>query len=196
MEKEVVDLAPHPISPFGDFLAYMAEIDAADWVWTIIDICSRYGGFYADEKRCLIARPVDSRTSIDDLNGFYDLEPDRIESMEVDAWFILYASGDLGAFFELAPYDLPRLVWQRDGIGNARVYDYHKFKSKIMSILAPPKTPKTPVADTTTEASGIDQNASRTAELERRRRAGFYSGFRKQSADSTTPVGGDSQTVG
>jgi hypothetical protein len=195
MDKEIVEISPHPVSPFGDFLAYMAEIGAADWVWTIIDICSRYGGFYADEKRCLIARPVDSRVSIHDLNGFYDLE--NVEDMEVDAWFILYASGDLGSFFELAPYDLPRLVWQRDGIGKARVYDYHKFKSKIMSVLSPPKPSAPPKPDPVTEASGVDQSAARAAELERRRRAGFYSGFKKQPVpDGTAPLGGGSQTVG
>jgi hypothetical protein len=194
MDKEIIDVSPHPVSPFGNFLAYMAEKDSSDWVWAVIDICSRYGGFYADETRCLIARPVDSRRSIDDLNGFFDL--DDVDTMEVDAWFILYASGDLGAFFELAPYDLPRLVWQRDGIGNARVYDYNKFKSKIMSMLSPPKPAAPPKADPTTEASGVDQNAARAAELERRRRAGFYTGFQRQPTSSATPVGGDSQTVG
>ena len=183
----------HPATPFGDFLNMMAEMGAAEHVWATIDICARYGGFYADETRCLIARPVDSSIGIHTLNGFGDLVAPLVDEMKVDAWFILYAVGGINSFFELAPYELPRLVWQRDGQGDAKIYDFQKIKHRVHA-MSPPKPPATPKPDPNTVASGIDQNAQREAELERKRKAGFYAGFRK--TPTGTVVGGENQPLG
>ena len=184
----------HPLSPWGDFLAFFAP--SAEWIFPIIDICSRYGVFCADETRCMVARPVDSRIPIDVLNKFEDISPaaDYLLTMEPDAWHIIYASGDIGNFFALAPYELPKLIWQRDGIGTARIYNYQRIKEKVMA--SSPKVSKPPKPDPATTASGIDKNAERQSELERKKRQGFYSGFRSQRHNTRTPTGGDSETVG
>lgn len=183
----------HPVSPWGDFLAFFAPV--GDWIFPIIDICSRYGVFCADDTRCMVARPVDSRIPVEILNVFGDIDPagDYLLTMEPDAWHIIYASGDIGNFFSLAPYELPKLIWQRDGEGRARIYDYQRTKRKVMA--STPKIPTPPKPDPTTLASGVDDLAKNQAELERRKRAGFYSGFRNQQPGGT-PTGGEVQTVG
>jgi hypothetical protein len=187
----------HPVSPFGDFLAHMAEMGAGEWVWPVMDICSRYGVFCADERRCMVARPVDSSFPIGVLNDFRDLEPDGdyLLTMEPDAWHIVYASGDIRNFFDLAPYELPKLIWQRNGEGQARIYDYQRTKKKVMA--SQPKITAPPKPDPSTLASTADNLASREAELERKRRGMFYSGFRRQGTSAgVAPMGGDSQQLG
>lgn len=128
----VVDL---PDCPFTDFLAFMAEIGASKWVWSYLEMCGRLGMLHSEPSRFLIARPVNSAIDIDDLNCLADLDPERYPDRELtrahDAWHIVYASGGIEHFFDLAPYELPKLIWQRDGRGGARVYDYQRIKHLI-----------------------------------------------------------------
>ena len=125
------------LTPFGNFLDAFA--DYSHWVWPAVAICSTHGFFSADKNRCILARPVNSRVPINDLACYADLEMEyRIPAecgggltSDHDAWHIIYASGDLRSFFELAPYDLPKLIWQRDCKGPARIYNFSTIKRRI-----------------------------------------------------------------
>lgn len=122
-------------APFGDFLAFMAHSGASDWVWHYLEACARVGVVHAEPGSFLLARPVNSRLPIDDLNALMDLSPehypDRSLAEDHDAWMILYASGDILRFFRLAPYPLQHLLWQRDGRAPVRIYDFQKMKDRI-----------------------------------------------------------------
>lgn len=131
-EQVIVDL---PDCPFTDFLAFMAEAGSSKWVWSYVEMCGRLGMLHSEPTRFLLARPVNSAIPIDDLNCLADLDPKRYPDRELtqahDAWHIVYASGDIGHFFDLAPYELPKIIWQRTGSGEARILDYQKVKNKV-----------------------------------------------------------------
>jgi len=58
-----------------------------------------------------------------------------------------------------------------------------------------PKAPPKP--DPTAQAVGVDEQARRQAELERRRRGGYYSAYRANSATGGQMTGGSGdQTLG
>lgn len=122
---------PWPRSPFGDFLAYMAENNIADWVWPYMEICSRLGVCHSDPSAFILARPVDSSVPIDRLNALADIDPKTGLTPAPDAWHILYASGDIRNFFPLATYELPKLIWQRNGGERVRILNYQTVKDRI-----------------------------------------------------------------
>ena len=78
---------------------------------------------------------MNSSIPIEDLANLSDLDPSCYPNRELtadhDAWHIVYASGGIEHFFDLAPYDLPNLIWQRDGKEEARIHNYEKIKLKI-----------------------------------------------------------------
>jgi|TARA_R110002153_G_scaffold11011_3_gene42640 hypothetical protein len=56
-----------------------------------------------------------------------------------------------------------------------------------------------PKPDPATVATSVDEDAKRRAELERRKRGGFYSQFRRRDSSAsgaTSAPGGDNQSVG
>lgn len=131
MAEEVASGANWPLSPFGDFLDYMAAKGMPEWTWTFIEMCSRLGVCHAEPGCFILARPVDSSLPIDTLNSFGDVDPETGLTPWPDAWHILYASGDIHKFFRLAPFELPKLIWQRDGEGPARIYNFKRTKDRI-----------------------------------------------------------------
>lgn len=147
MEKTVLDddttILDMPPCPFEDFLNSMEENGAGRWVWSYMEFCARLGVLHAEPGRFILARPVNSEIPMDDLACFADIDPERYANRELteahDAWHIVYASGGIEDFFSLSPYELPKLIWQRDN-GRVRIYDYQKIKSKIHGKL--PKTSK------------------------------------------------------
>tara|TARA_R110000868_G_scaffold124963_1_gene330193 strand:+ start:297 stop:665 length:369 start_codon:yes stop_codon:yes gene_type:complete len=112
----------------------MADLGIEQWIWHFIDACSRHGVFHCDAFKILLIRPVNSMIGIDDLNSLVDLDgityPPEVANNH-DAWHIIYAAGDIDGFFELAPYPLPKLIWQRDGRTPARIYNFNKLKERI-----------------------------------------------------------------
>lgn len=58
------------------------------------------------------------------------------------------------------------------------------------------KTKAAPKPDPSTIASSPGEVAKKQQELANRRKGGFYSQFRNISPTSTTPMGGDNQTLG
>jgi hypothetical protein len=131
-ENVILDL---PECPLADFLTFMSDIGAPEWVWSYMEMCGRFGMLHAEPSRFMLARPVNSAIPIDDLNCLADLDPARYPDRELtnthDAWHILFASGGIEHFFDLAPYELPKLIWQRDGKGGARIYDFQRIKKLI-----------------------------------------------------------------
>lgn len=131
-----------PTGPFGAFLNEMARLGSGEATWAVIEVCSRLGVFHADEFKCLAARPVNSAIPIEDLNALADLDPEHPRFRDYqeltntpDAWHILYASGDILGFFDLATHELPKLIWQRNGTGGARIYDYQTIKRRVQHVL-------------------------------------------------------------
>ena len=125
-----------PDCPFQDFLRHMERTDSTEWTWSFIEMCSRFGVFYSSPEDCLLARPVNSALSSDDLLAFNDLDPDHELASsgltdQHDTWHILYASGDPHVFFSLCPYPLPYVSWHRQkGNKKLRRYDFNSIKSR------------------------------------------------------------------
>lgn len=109
-------------TPFGDMLNFYAEQDRLDCIWSYMDICGRTGLLYSSSTCFIMARPVDSSLPIEDLDSLKDTHPDYPSSGLTDAWYILYASGNLSHFLDKVPYDLPKVMWQRDGKGKAKIH--------------------------------------------------------------------------
>lgn len=132
--ETLVEQPEFEISAFGDMLQFYAHHEITDWIWHHIDACARHGLFYSDKDTLLMARPVDSSLPIDDLNALLDLSPGYKKSEltpKYDAWHIIYASGKITEFFNKAPYPLPKVMWQRDGNGPARIYSFNYTKNRI-----------------------------------------------------------------
>jgi hypothetical protein len=132
---EAEQIASWQPCPFGDFLDFMAGQNAAEWVWPIVETCARHGVLHSEPGCCILARPVDSSIDIDVLNGLGDLLPESGLTPTPDAWHIIYASGGIHGFFRLAPYPLPKLIWQRNGTGPAKIYNFNKVKDRIHGII-------------------------------------------------------------
>lgn len=130
-------IAEFPPSPFATFLEFMVREKAVDWVWSYIEMTSRFGVFHADSNNVILARPVDSRISNKHLSVFNDLDPNHWLNKsgltyKHDTWHILYAHGDPRYFFALCPYPLPFLSWHRQrGSGKLRKYPFDTVKAKF-----------------------------------------------------------------
>jgi len=126
--------------PLQDYLDYCDGVGAPDWVWAYIEACSCNGGvFHAGPDMCMVARPVVSSIPVDMLNELADISPTHPRHEEFqglteapDAWHILYASGDIRRFFELDTLNLPKVIWQRDGQGDGKIYDFQTIKSRVL----------------------------------------------------------------
>jgi len=133
MEKGLAHTPP----PWSTYLIMMDEAGMNEWVWAYIDVCSRHGVFHADGEGILLARPVNSTIPIEWLNELADLrdEPHSHFSPELasqhDAWHVIFAAGEMSQFFELAPYPLPKVVWQRDGRPTTKIYNFDQLKGRI-----------------------------------------------------------------
>jgi hypothetical protein len=102
-------------TPFGDMLAFYG---ASEWIWRYMEICAKEGILYSDPTTFIMARPVDSSVDIEILNTLQDVENQGL----TDAWYILYASGNLSHFLDKAPFHLPKIMWQRNGKGPAKIH--------------------------------------------------------------------------
>lgn len=131
-EVRIVELPP---CPFEDFLLHMNENHEGKWTWAFVEMCARFGVFHSTPETTLLARPVSSRLSVDDLTAFNDLDPGHELAsdltLEHDTWHVLYASGDLSAFFDFCPYELPFVSWHRNkGVDVLRRYDFQTIKRR------------------------------------------------------------------
>lgn len=110
---------------------------APEWVWSFIEMCSRFGVCYSSPDNTLLARPVNSAIPEADLAAFNDLDPNHALASsglteDYDTWHILYASGDPSFFFELCPYELPKLSWHRNkGTDRIKTYDFQRIKARF-----------------------------------------------------------------
>lgn len=126
-----------PPCPFAEFLEFMQQTNSTEWVWSYIEMTSRFGVFHADKDNVILARPVDSRISTKHLCRFDDLDPNHWLNKsgltaKHDTWHILYASGDPRYFFALCPYPLPYVAWhRRKGSGKLRRYPFGAIKSRF-----------------------------------------------------------------
>jgi hypothetical protein len=122
------------VSPFGDMLEFYANNNITDWIWHHMDAAARHGLLYSDKDTFLMARPVNSKIPVDDLNALLDLSSDYEKSeltYDHDTWHIMYASGRINYFFDKAPYVLPNVMWQRNGKGASKIHSYNKVKKRI-----------------------------------------------------------------
>jgi len=130
----VIDFPP---CPFQNFLEHMSASGAPEWVWSFIEMCSRFGVCYSSPDNTLLARPVNSAIPEADLAAFNDLDPNHALASsglteDYDTWHILYASGDPSFFFELCPYELPKLSWHRNkGTDRIKTYDFQRIKARF-----------------------------------------------------------------
>ena len=130
----VVDFPP---CPFQSFLEHMSGSDCTKWTWSFIEMCARFGVFYSSPEDTILARPVNSAIPEADLLAFNDLDPNHELASsgltdQHDTWHILYASGDPWFFFELCPYELPKLSWHRNkGSEKLKTYDFDRIKSRF-----------------------------------------------------------------
>lgn len=137
VEDDGFDLVEQPdfqVTAWGDMLQYYSEMGIPDWIFPHMDACGRHGVLYCDPDTFIMARPVNSALPIDDLNALQDLDPayeKRELTLAHDAWHIVYASGSLISFFDKATHTLPKVMWQRDGVGPARIYSFNKTKERI-----------------------------------------------------------------
>ena len=128
---EVDDLIQLKHCAFGDMLNVFAEQDAAASIWPYMEVCGRTGLLYSDTTTFIMARPVDSSLPLDDLNSLKDMEPDYPKMGLTDTWHILYGSGNMSLFLDLMPYPLPKVMWQRNCKGKARIYSLTNIKRHI-----------------------------------------------------------------
>ena len=123
----------HPLCPFGDMLDFYAGINRAECIWPYMEVCGRHGLLYSDSRTFIMARPVDSSLPLEDLNSLADLSPEyqkRELTCDHDTWHIIYASGKISDFIGKAPYPLPKVMWQRDSGGSARIHSFNKLKNR------------------------------------------------------------------
>jgi hypothetical protein len=112
------------INPFGDMLAFYG---ASDCIWKYMEICGRTGLLYSSPTTFIMARPVDSMVSLEELNTLQDVGNQGL----TDAWYIMYASGNLRHFLDKSPFYLPKIMWQRNGKGPARIVSTDKLQKRI-----------------------------------------------------------------
>ena len=126
-----------PSSPFDDFMDHMSACEGADWIWSYVEVCSRFGVFYSDPGAIMLARPVNSAISEEDLRAFNDLDPESdVGSLGLtkhhDTWHILYASGTPALFYSLCPYELEKVSFHRNkGNDKLKTYNFKNFKRRI-----------------------------------------------------------------
>lgn len=136
-EESETRIVEFPPCPFEDFLTHMERSDSSKWTWTYIEMCSRFGFFHSSPSGTILARPVNSSISEDDLSAFNDLDPNHELAStgltdQHDTWHILYASGDPTDFFDLCPYDLPKISLHRNkGSDKLRVHNFQHLKNKL-----------------------------------------------------------------
>lgn len=136
MSKEVryVELPP---CPFEDFLKHMNNSKSQKWTWTFIEMCARFGIFHSSPEMVILARPVNSKISEEDMVAFNDLDPNHeLASTGLtdkhDTWHILYASGDPSSFFDLCPYELEFVSWHRNkGDESLKRVNFQRFKQRF-----------------------------------------------------------------
>jgi hypothetical protein len=115
----------------------MNESGCPEWVWSFIEMCSRFGVFYSSPENTILARPVNSAISEADLAAFNDLDPNHALASsglteDYDTWHILFANGQPSFFFELCPYELPKLSWHRNkGSDRLKTYDFQRIKARF-----------------------------------------------------------------
>ena len=137
-----------PASPFGDFLAYMSDVGASEWVWSWIEMTSRFGVCHMTATDILLARPVHSSTSEEDLLMFNDVDPEHEEyartcalTERVDTWLILFASGSPSSFFNLCPYPLEQIAFHRNkGNRRLKLYNFNTLRKRFHGVKTPSTT--------------------------------------------------------
>jgi hypothetical protein len=126
-----------PPCPFQEFMQHMVDSDGPEWVWTFVEVCSRFGVYYSGPDGIMLARPVNSAIPQDDLNAFNDLDPGtEIGTSDLtkhpDTWHILYGSGSPALFYSLCPYELENVSFHRNkGNGKLKTYNFKNFKRRI-----------------------------------------------------------------
>ena len=136
VSKAQVRIVRFPPCPFEDFLTHMNESSSPEWVWSYMEMCARFGVLHSSQDACLLARPVNSAIPEADIQAFNDLDPNHPLASsgltdQHDTWHILYASGNPTDFFDLCPYELPKLSWYRmGGDSELKTYDFHRIKSR------------------------------------------------------------------
>lgn len=121
-------------SPFGDMLNFYASTNGGYAIWPLMEVCGRKGALFSSPDAFIMGRPVNSTLPDEDIVNLKDLHPEYEDiglTDAHDAWHVIYASGDLRHFFDKAPYPLPYVLWQRDGVGKLRRYKFNTIKRKI-----------------------------------------------------------------
>lgn len=123
---EVVD----DTSTFSNFLAHYGECEMHAMVWPHIEACARFGVLHSSPTCTILARVVDVRINIDNLNALDDLLEQKEIPDEHKAWFIIYASGKPHEFFKLDHEPTKWLIWQKNG-GTPHIWNYETVKKKV-----------------------------------------------------------------
>lgn len=122
--------------PFQQFLQHMTDTGSSEWVWSYVEMCSRFGVFHSSPTATLLARPVNSAIGEADLSQFNDLDPDHeLASSGLtaahDTWHILYGHGDPSFFFSLCPYPLESVSWHRNkGSDRLRTHNFQRLQAR------------------------------------------------------------------
>ena len=126
-----------PPCPFEGFLQHMSDCEGAEWIWTFVEVCSRFGVYHSGPNGVILARPVNSAISEEDLAAFNDLDPEtEVGSSGLtnhpDTWHILYASGTPALFYSLCPYELENISWHRNkGSDKLKTYNFQNIKRRL-----------------------------------------------------------------
>lgn len=111
------------MSAIDEIYAYYVAKDAS--IGDDIDFHARHGHIVFSPEFCIMARPVSSQWTDEDITGF------RIELTQTpDCWHIHIASGDLKKVLDIIPYQLPYVSFQRNG-GELRRYKLNRFTHGI-----------------------------------------------------------------
>jgi hypothetical protein len=126
-----------PSCHFSDFLQHMSDSGGPEWTWTWIETCSRFGVYYSGPEGILLARPVHSSLSEQDLMEFNDLDPESDKctldlTSDPDTWHILYGAGNPALFYDLCPYELEKVSFHRNkGPEKLKTYNFKQLKRRI-----------------------------------------------------------------
>jgi hypothetical protein len=93
--------------------------------YKVLDLHLMFGYVYASPDYFVMGRPVPKTVSYEDM---LDITKTYTLS-ECDAWCIYFLSGDIKKVWEILPFDLPYIVFERKG--STKIYLLEKLKRTI-----------------------------------------------------------------
>lgn len=82
-----------------------------------------YGYVYIGEDAVILAEP----------HGYSELINNKKSLDKCDSWYIQYAAGDVKRFFEVCPFDLEWVIFERHDQKRRRAYKFNTLKRRLIN---------------------------------------------------------------